>query len=202
MNKDWFRHVGVIAVTALCVISVSPVNGMAQEVMQTRVIQKFLDQVQDPTEEGINACFADLATLLVDSEDPIADAYYILQGFVDQMNVSYGCALSVSQLLRELRSNQALFQGAELDMTEFARMIDALEEYGASEERAVEIEMNSAGRRHHHHKKKKGKGKGLWIIAIIAGSAVILGIVNPASIPVIIDGAVTVGRLALEKNKK
>lgn len=203
--KSWKAKATWIVATNLCLPCCIPQDGICLALDPTakkEMVRDFVDQAQNPNADTFQQQLVNLVQVLEDSEDPIAEAYQLLCLLIDHMNTRYGTALTMSQLFQLIRENPHLIQIPGIEEADLLEGLEMLEQY----EEDLAKETSRHGRQQQRlyknppqKKKKKHAWEKVAVTLIITGGALALACIHPVVIPVIIEGAVAIGRIAFDK---
>ena len=199
--KTWAARTISTTATIVSIACCLPQSAMCLDSME-QVASNIVVQMQHPNFDVLENEITKIVEFLEESKDPVADGYRFLQSLLDQMNAQTGYSFTMFQFLQQIKENLHLVQIPGVDEADLLEAIQMLEDY------SMDHQSNNhwAGSGFHQQSLVKEKsrlsGSKIFIISLITAAAVTICIVQPAAIPVVLEGAVTVGCAAIEKKNK
>jgi hypothetical protein len=144
---------------------------------------------------GVQLQLQIIAERIGQSTDPLADSHQFLIELVNQLNAQYGISCTLAALLNMTRESMTLFQIPEDHIEKCITGCDLIEGYQSYLCETDSAELVYLAK---HHKSKNYFWHWLTVATISAAAATVC-IVVPQTAPLVISGAVEVGKAAVGK---
>lgn len=200
--KTWATRAISTTTTAVSIVCCLPQNAMCIESNVDSIEQAardFVEQTQNSRLDALEEQITKMVESFEESTDPLADGYRFLQALLDQVNAQSGYSFSMPQFLQQIKENLRFAQIPGVDEDELLEVIKMIEEYSPDNKSQKHWQEHCF---HQNPAVKKTSKLGPWnavVITLITGAALAICIINPITIPMIVEGAVTVGCAALGK---
>ena len=204
--KTWAARAISTTTTTVSIVCCLPQNAMCLESNVDSIEQAardFIEQTHNSSRDALEEQIIKVVESFEDSTDPVADGYRFLQALLDQVNAESGYSFSMPQFLQQIKENLRFVQIPGVDAEELLEAIKMIEDYSPDNRSEKHWKEHSF---HQNPAVKKTSKLGPWnavVISLITGAALAICIINPITIPTIVEGAVAVGCAALgKKNRK